>query len=86
MQDQQNDADELDICPIYILSCYWNSSNDKLMLLITWLDGIGEDTVEADDVKIDYPDTLPLYLIGTDIGLKKARKSRNFREAKEWRE
>ena len=77
-----NDAYKLDICPIDILSCYWKSSNGTLMLQITGLDGIGEDTVEADDMKIYYPDTLTLYLIGTSMGVKKARESCNLRVAK----
>ena len=37
---------------------------------ITGLDGLVEDTVEAYNVKIEYPDTLDLYLIGTNIGVK----------------
>ena len=41
VQYQQNDSDELDKCPIDTLSCYWNSSNGKLMLHITELDGLG---------------------------------------------
>ena len=44
------------------------------------MDGTVEDTVYANDVKIDYPDTLDLY------GVNKARESRNFVVAKEWRE
>ena len=60
VQYQQNDADKLDICPIDILSCYWKSYNGKLMLRTTGLNGIGEDTVEADDVNIYYPDTLAI--------------------------
>ena len=81
-----NDAYKLDICPIDILSCYWKSTNGKLMLQITGLNGLSEDMVEADDVKIDYPDTISLYLIGNSIGVKKAQESRNFRAAKEWQE
>ena len=60
VQDQKNYADGLDIFPIDILSWYWKSSNVKLMLRITGLNGLGEETVEADDAKIDYPDTLAL--------------------------
>ena len=56
------------------------------MLWITGLDIIGEDTVEAGNVNIYYLDTLTLYLIVTSIGVNKARESRNFRVAKEWRE
>ena len=37
VQDQPNDADKLGICPIDILSCYWKSSNGKLML---WIIGL----------------------------------------------
>ena len=77
-----NYADKFDICPIDILSCYWKYSNGKIMLWITGLDGIGEYTVEAEYVKIYYPDTLTLYLIGTRIGVKKAQESRNLRVAK----
>ena len=84
VQYQQNDADKLDICPIDILSCYWKSYNGKLMLRITGFNGLGKDTLEADDVKIEYPDTLALYLIGSSIGVNKDRESRNFRVAKEW--
>ena len=78
VQDQHNDADKLGICPIDILSCYWKSSNGKLMLWITGLDGIVKDTVEANNVRIDYPDTLDLYLIRTSIGVKKARLSQSL--------
>ena len=56
------------------------------MLCITGLDVLGEYTVEADGVNIDYPNTLALYLIGTSIGVKKSRESRNFGVAKERRE
>ena len=52
VQDQQNYAEKLDIFPIDILLCYWKSSNGKLMLRITGLNGLSEDTVEAADVKI----------------------------------
>ena len=86
VQYHQNDYEKLDICLIDILSCYWKSSNGKLMLQITGLNEICEDGVEADDVKIDYPDTISLYLIGNSIGVKKAQESRNFRATKEWRE
>ena len=82
MQDQQNDTDKLDICLIDILLLYWKSSNGKLMLRIAGLNGLDEDTIEAEDVKINYPDTFALYLKGTSIGVKKARESCNFRVAK----
>ena len=60
VQDQQNDADELEISPIDILQYYWKSTNGKLMLRKTRLNGLSEDLVEADNVNIDYPDTLAL--------------------------
>ena len=53
------------------------------MLQIPGFDGICEDVVEANNVKVEYPDTLALYLIGTSIGVKKAWESRNFQAAKE---
>ena len=84
VQGQKNDAEEIYICPIDILLCYWKSSNGKMMMWINGLDGLFEDTVEANDVKIDYPDTLAIYLIGTSIGVKKSWNYRNLRVAKEW--
>ena len=60
VQGQKNDAEEIYICPIDILLCYWKSSNVKLMLQITGLDGLGEYTVEADNMHIDYPDILAI--------------------------
>ena len=82
VQYQQNDADEIDICPIDILSCYWKSYNGKLMLRITGFNGLDEYTVETDDVNIDYPYTLAIYMIGTSIGVKKSQNYRNFEVAK----
>ena len=55
------------------------------MLRITGVYGLIEEPVEAEDVKIDYPDTLALHLLGTCIGVKKYQKPRFFAEAKEWR-
>ena len=45
------------------------------MLRITGFNGLGEDVVKADDVKVDYTNALYLYLIGTSIGVKKSRES-----------
>ena len=70
MQDQQNDADILDICPVDILSCYWEPNNGILMLRITGLNGLGEDVINTEYVKFDYPDIFALFLIGTSIGVK----------------
>ena len=72
VQYQQNDADELDICPIDILLFYWKSYNCKIMLRITGSSGLCEDTLEANDFKIYYPDILSLYLIVTIIGVNKS--------------
>ena len=43
------------------------------MLRITRLDELGKDTVEADDVNIDYSDKLDIYLICTSIGAREPR-------------
>ena len=45
VQDQQNDADVIDIFPIDILSCCWKPNSGKLMLQITGLNGLSEDVV-----------------------------------------
>ena len=73
MHDHQNNADELDILLIDILSCYWKFSNGKLMLRITGLNGLSEYVVDSDDVNIEYPYSLAFYLLVTSIGVKKAR-------------
>ena len=54
------------------------------MAKVTGLHGLGDESVEADDVKIDYPETLALYLLGNCIGVKKYRKPQFSVEAKEW--
>ena len=73
MKNKQNDAEELDICPIDILLCYWKSNNGKIMLQITGLNGLSEYVVDSDDVNIEYPYSLSFYLLVTSIGVKKAR-------------
>ena len=45
VQDQLNDVDVLDICPVDILLCYWRPDDGKLMLRITGLPGLGEDAI-----------------------------------------
>ena len=45
VQDQQNDADKLDIFLIDILSCYCKPNSGKLMLRITRWNGLGEDVL-----------------------------------------
>ena len=70
VQDQQDDADVFDIFPIDIISCHWKPDSGMMMLQITGLNGLGEDIVKAEDVKVDYSDALALYLIGTSIGVK----------------
>ena len=62
VKDQQKDANKLDICRIDILSCYQKYYNGKLMLRITGLNALREDVVEANDVNIDYPYKISLYL------------------------
>ena len=85
MQDQLNDAEKYDISAIQIISHYWKSASGKLIAKDTGLYGLGDEAVEADDVEIDYPDTLSLYVLGTLIGVKQSRKHRFSVEAKEWR-
>ena len=85
-QNQQNDADVLEICPVDILSCYWKPNNGMLVLRITGLNGPGEDLIKAEDVKVGYTYALSLYLIGTSIGMKKAWENCNFWSAKERRD
>ena len=55
------------------------------MVNVTGLYGLGDEAVEYDNVKIDQPDTLALYLLGTFIGVKQYQKPRFSVEAKEWR-
>ena len=69
MQDQLNDAEKYDISAIQIISHYWKSASGKLMVKVTGLHGPGDEEVESDDVNIDYPDTLALYILGTCIGV-----------------
>ena len=56
-----------------------------LMLRITGLNGLGEDLVKAEYVRVEYLYALDLYLIGTSIGVKKSQDSRNSQVAKQWR-
>ena len=75
VQYQINDADKSDISAIKIILHYWKSSNGNLMVKVTGLHVLGDYTVEAGDVKIDYPDTLVLYIMGSCIEVKSSRKS-----------
>ena len=38
--------------------------------------------MEAEDIRVDYPDDLALFILKLIIGLKKAREKRNFCAAK----
>ena len=69
-QYQKNDSDVLDIYLLDIIACYWKPDNGMLMLWITGLNGLGEDVIKAEYVKVDYPDALAFYLKGTSIGVK----------------
>ena len=59
-QDQKNDSDVLGIYMVDIIACYWKPNNGMLMLRITGLNGLGEDVIKAEYVKVDYPDALAL--------------------------
>ena len=73
---------KLDIFPVDILSCYWIPEDGKLTLLINGLLGLIEDLMEAEDMRLDYPDNLDLFLLKSRIGLNKAREKRNIQAAK----
>ena len=77
-QDQKNDSDVLDIYLVDIIVCYWKSNNGMLMLRITGLNRLGEDVIKYEYVKVDYPDALDLYLIGTIIGVKNTGRTATF--------
>ena len=82
VQDQLNDADKSYISAIDIISYYWKYSSGNLMMKVSWLHELGDETVEAEDVKIYYPDTLALYLMGSCIGVKSSCKPRFYVEDK----
>ena len=48
------------------------------MLQMTGLNRLSEDLVEAEDVKVDYPDTLALLIIGMIIGVKNPGRTATF--------
>ena len=48
------------------------------MLRITGLNGLGEDLVKAEYVRVDYLYALDLYLIGTSIGVKNTGRTATF--------
>ena len=60
VQNQLNDAEKYDISAIDILLRFWKSASGELMVKVTGLHGLGGEAVEADDVNIEYPDTLTL--------------------------
>ena len=78
-QDKMNDSDILDIYMVDIIACYWKPNNGMLMLWMTGLNGLGEEVIKAEYVKVDYPDALDLYLIGTIIGVKNTGRTATFR-------
>ena len=82
VKDHLNDADKSDISPIDNILRYRKSSSGKTMVKVTGLYELGDEAVEADDVKIDYLDTLAIYLLRTCIGVKQSQKTRFFVEAK----
>ena len=52
------------------------------MAKVSGLHRLCDETVEAEDVNIDYPDTLALYLMGSCIGAEYSRKTRFSVESK----
>ena len=85
VQYQMNDADKSDICEIDIISHYWESNNGNLMVKVSGLYGIGDDTVEAEYVNIDYPYTLEPYILGSSIWEKSSWKLIFSKETNGWR-
>ena len=62
VQDQLNDADVLGIFPVDIIFCFWKPNNEILMLRVAGLDGLGEDVMKDEDMKVDYPNELAILL------------------------
>ena len=52
-QEQLNDADKSEISAIDILLHYWKYASGNLMVKVTGLHGLGDETVESDDAKIN---------------------------------
>ena len=52
VKDQLNDSEKSDISAIDIISRYWKSSNGKLMVKVTRLHVLDDDTVETGYVNI----------------------------------
>ena len=52
------------------------------MLKVVGLHGLGDNTVEAEYVNIDYPYTLEPYILGSSIWVKSSFKLHFSREAK----
>ena len=77
-QDQKNDSDVLEIYLVDIIVCYWKPNNGMLMLRITGLNGLGEDIIKSEYVKVYYPDALAFYLKGTSIGVKNTGRTATF--------
>ena len=55
------------------------------MAIVTVLYKLGDDVMKAKYVKVDYLDTLALYIIRSSIGVKLSRELRFSREAESWR-
>ena len=47
VQDQLNDADKLDICPVNILLCYWRPEDGKIIFRTTGLYGLSDEPMES---------------------------------------
>ena len=47
--------------------------------------GLGNDSVEAEDANIEYPDTLEIYIIVSSTGAKSSRKIQFSVKANGWR-
>ena len=70
VQDRLNYADKSDLNEIDIMLHYWKQSNDMLMVRVTGWYIQSDDFVKAEYVKVDYTETLALYMIRSCIGVK----------------
>ena len=75
VQYQIKDANKYDISDIYILSHYWKPSTGTLMVRVNGLYTLGDYVVKSEDVKVEYPDTLSLYMIRSSICVKSSQNS-----------
>ena len=85
VQYKLNGTNKSGIYAIDIISHYWKYNNRNLVVKVAGLHRLGDGIVEAEDMNIDYPVTIALYIIGIRIGVKSSQKLRFSVEANGWR-